>query len=103
MLHIRLVVLPTEPLVGLTVNPSGLLLEGSCHVRSPSKPLPDRLRPPKGAGHLVLPLALVDQIVAVAAQEVASRPVEDRHSPAAPRARTDEPGPLSAEVAGGPV
>ncbi len=52
--------------------------------------------------HPVVPLALVDEIVAVAAQEVAPRSVQDRNPPAAVRSGADEPGPLSSEVARSP-
>jgi hypothetical protein len=60
------------------------------HVRAPSKTLPDGLRLVKGMGHRVIPLALVDKIVAMPAQEVASRPIQNRNPPAASRARTDK-------------
>jgi hypothetical protein len=73
------------------------------HVRVPSEALPDRLCPAKSTVHLVLPLALVDEIVAITAQEVAPRPVQNRNPAAAPGSRTDEPGPLSTEVASRPA
>src|SRR5215203_3912461 len=85
------------------VHPLGPLREGLRHVRAPSKALPDRLRPAKGTVHLVLPLTLVDQIVAMTAQKVASQPVQDCHPPAASGSRTDEPRPLPSEVARRPV
>src|SRR5918995_1707517 len=77
----------------------GPLWEGLRHVCAHTEPLPDRLCPAKGTCHLVLPLAIVDEIVAMAAQEIASWSVEHSHPPAASRSRTDEPRPLSNEVA----
>src|SRR4051812_43112981 len=95
--------LPEQPVVGLPVHPLGLLREGLRHVRAPAELLPYLLGPSQGADRRVLPLALVDKIVAVTAQEVASRPVQDRNPPAAPGPRTYEPRPLPAEVAGRPA
>src|SRR5215216_370619 len=103
LLHLRLVVLPPEPLVGHPVHTFGLLREWLHHVRAAADALPNRLRPAKGTSHLVLPLALVDKIVAMTAQEVAPRSVKDRNPPAASSSRTDKPWPLSSEVAGRPA
>src|SRR5215208_377826 len=96
-------VLPPEPLVGLPVHPLGLLREWLHHVRAPSETLPDGLRLVEGSVHLVIPLALVDEIVAVTTQEVAPRSVKESYPPAASRARTDEPRPLPSEVARSPA
>ena len=96
--HLRLVVLLSEPPVSLMVHPLGPLRKWLHHVRAPSEPLLDGLCPAKSAGHLVLPLALVDQIVAMTAQEVAPRSVKECYPPAATRTWTDKPGPLPAEV-----
>src|SRR5215210_7538848 len=95
--------LPPEPLVSAPVHPLGLLREGLRHVRAPSEPLPNRLRPAKCTAHRVLPLTLVDQVVAMTAQEILSQPVQHSHLPTAARARTDEPRSLSTKVAGSPV
>src|SRR5215204_1897320 len=91
LFHLRLMMPPPQPLVGPPVHPFGLLRERYRHVRTPSEPLPDVLRPAKSTAHLVLPLALVDQIVAMTAQEIAPRSVKDGHPPAASRAGADEP------------
>src|SRR5215203_4995869 len=45
LLHLRLVVFLSEPPVSLMMHPLGPLWEGLRHVRTPSEPLPDRLRP----------------------------------------------------------
>src|SRR5215216_1294917 len=103
MLHLGLVVLPEEPHVGVLVHPLGPLRERLHHVWTPAQLLPYLPRPPQGPVVLVLALALVAQVVAVAAQEVLPRPVQDRHSPAARTPRTDEPGALSPEVARTPL
>src|SRR5215204_857385 len=95
--------LPPQPLVGPPVHSLGLLGEGLSHVRAPSEPLPNRLCPAKSTVHPVLPLALVDQIVAMTAQEVAPRPVKECYSSAASCARTDKPWPLSSEGARRPA
>ena len=50
----------------------------------------------------VIPLALINEIVAVPAQEVAPRSVKERNPLAASRSRADKLGPLSPEVAGRP-
>src|SRR5215208_8156329 len=85
------------------VHPHGPLREGLHHVRAAAEPLPNRLRPAKGAIHLVLPLVLVDQIVAMTAQEVAPRSVKECYSSAASCARTDKPWLLSSEGARRPA
>src|SRR5215203_2369976 len=85
------------------VHPLGPLRERLRHVRAPSKALPYRLRPAKSTMHLVLPLALVDEIVAMAALEVPPWTVEDSNPLAASRSGTDKPRPLPTEVARGPV
>src|SRR5215217_5272193 len=103
LFHLRLMMPPPEPIVGLPVHPPWLLGERHRHVRAPSETLPDRLGTAKSTGHLVLPLALVDQVVAMTAQEILPLPVEDRHPTSAPGSRTDEPRPLSSEVAHCPV
>src|SRR5829696_1997637 len=95
--------LPPQPLVGAPVHPLGLLRERLRHVRATSEPFSDGLRLVKCPVHLIVPLALVDQSVAMAAQEVAPRPVQDCHPPAACRSGADEPRTLSTEVAGGPL
>jgi hypothetical protein len=61
------------------------------------------LRPAKSTVHLVLPLALGDEIVAMTAQEGASWPIQDRKPPAPTGSRTDEPRPLPSEVARRPA
>ena len=68
LLHLRLVVLPPEPLVRLPVHPLGLLRKRLYHVRASSEVLPDGLRLVKSPGHCVIPLALVDEVVAMTAQ-----------------------------------
>src|SRR5215208_436029 len=95
--------LPEQPHVGVVVHPFGLLRERLRHVRTTTEPLPYRLRPAKSTVHLVLPLALVGEVVAVAAQEILPQPVQHSHPPAAARSRADEPGPLSSEVARRPA
>src|SRR5215211_7735047 len=97
--HLRLVVFLSEPPVSLMVHPLWLLGKRLRHVSAPSEPLPDSLRPAKSTVHLVLPLALVDEVVAMAAQEVAPRSVQNRNPAAAARSRTDKPRPLPSEVA----
>jgi hypothetical protein len=87
------------PLIGLPVHPLGLLRERFHHVRAPSEPPTDVLCPVQSPVHLVVSLALVDQIVAMTAQEILPRSVQDRDPPAASGSRTDEPGPLPTEVA----
>src|SRR5215203_5115319 len=96
-------VLPPEALVGLPVHPLRLLWERLRYVRTPTEHLPDGLRLVKSPVHSVLPLALVDQIVAMTAQEILPRSVQDRHPPATYSSGTDEPRPLSSEVAICPV
>src|ERR671933_3019767 len=90
---------PPMPLVGPPMHPLRPLREGLHHVRATSETLPDGLRLVQSPVHLVVPLALVDEVVAMAAQEVAPWPVQDRDSPAASCSGTDEPRPLSPEVA----
>src|SRR5215207_2633246 len=102
LLHLRLVVFLSEPPVSLMVHSLGPLREGLSHVRAPSKALPDRLRPAKSTVHRVLSLALVNQVVAMTAQEVAPRSVQDGHPPTASGSGTDKPRPLPSEVAGRP-
>src|SRR5215218_612767 len=92
-------VLPPEPLVRLPVHPLWLLGKQLRHVRAAAEPLPDRLRPAKGTCHLVLPLTLIDEIVAMTAQKVAPQTIKESCPPAAPCSRADRPRPLSAEVA----
>ena len=57
--HLRLVVLPPEPLVSAPVHPLGLLGEGLHHVRAASEPLPDFLRFVQRSVRLVVPTALI--------------------------------------------
>src|SRR5215207_941070 len=97
--HLRLVVFLSEPPVSLMVHSLGPLREGLSHVRAPSEPLPNRLRPAKSTVHLVFALAFVTEVVAVAAQEILPRPVQHSYPPAAARSRADEPRPLASEVA----
>jgi hypothetical protein len=52
--------------------------------------------------HPVFPLTLIGKVVAVAAQGEAPRSVKHRYPPTASRTWTDEPLPLSSEVAGRP-
>src|SRR5829696_3466183 len=85
------------------MHPLGLLREWLHHVRAAAEPLPNRLRPAKSTVHPLLPLTLVDEPVAMTAQEVAPRPVQDRYRPSASLSGTDEPWPLSTEVARSPV
>src|SRR5215208_4671407 len=59
LLHLRLIVLPEHPHVGVAVHPLGLLRERLRHVRVTSQPLPYLLRSPQGPMRLVLALALV--------------------------------------------
>src|SRR5215211_6660703 len=94
--------LPPEPLIGPPVHPLGLLREWLHHVSAPSEALPNGLRLVERPVHRVLPLTLVDQIVATAAQEVLPWPVKESHPPVASRTWTDKPRPLSTEVAGRP-
>src|SRR5215208_2630383 len=70
LLHLGLVVLPEHPHVGVMVHSLGSLRERLHHVSAAAEPLPDCLRPAKSTVHLVLPLALVDKIVAMTAQEI---------------------------------
>src|SRR5215203_4851706 len=91
--------LPPVALVGSPVHSFGLLWEWLCHVRAPSKPLPDGLRLVKSPGHCVIPLALVNKLVAMSAQEVAPRSVKECYPPATSRSGTDKPRPLPTEVA----
>src|SRR5215218_10253543 len=85
------------------VHPLRLLWERLHHVRAAAETLPDRLRPAKSTVHPVFPLALIGEVVAVAAQEVAPRSVQDRNPSAASCTWTDEPEPLSTEVARRPA
>src|SRR5919199_134355 len=103
MLHLCLVMLPPEPVIGLPVHPLGFLWELLHHVRAPSESLPYLLRPHESPVHFLVPLALVAEVVAMPAQEVAPRPVQDRNPPTAARSGADEPGPLSSEVARRPT
>src|SRR5829696_1012557 len=95
--------LPPEPLVRPPVHPLGLLRERLHHVRATTEPLSDLLCPVQSPVHLVVPLALIGEVVAVPAQEIAPRPVQDDHPPAAAGSGADKPGPLSSEVAGRPL
>src|SRR5215211_2401161 len=95
-------VLPPEPLVGSPAHPLGLPRERLRHVRAAAKAPADVLCPVQSPVHLVIPLALVAEIVAVSAQKVSPRSVQDSDPSAAPRSGTDEPRPLSSEVAGRP-
>jgi hypothetical protein len=81
----------------------GLLRERLHHVCTGAEPLPYPLGPPQGSMRLVLALTLVAEVVAVAAQEIPSRSVQDGDPPTAVRSGADEPWPLSAKVTGGPV
>src|SRR5687768_9166382 len=81
--HLRLVVFLSEPPVSLMVHPLGPLREGLRHVSASSETLPNRLGPAKSTVHLVLPLALVDEVVAMTAQEVASQTVKESYPPTA--------------------
>src|SRR5215217_2810666 len=91
--------LPPEPLVGSPLHPFRLLRKGLRHVRAPSEPLPYGLCFVECPVHCAFSLALVDEVVAMTAQEVAPRSVKDRHPPAATRSGTDKPRPLPTEVA----
>jgi hypothetical protein len=73
------------------------------HVGAAPEALPYLPRPPQGPVLLVLALALVAKVVAVAAQEILPRPVQDRHPPAVRYPGADEPGTLSPEVARRPL
>src|SRR4051794_9755476 len=84
MLHLRLVVLPEQLHVGVVVHPFWPLWKRLHHVRAPTELLSNLLRPSESPVPLVLALALVAKIVAVSAQEILSRPVQDRHPPTAP-------------------
>src|SRR5215213_3896641 len=107
MLPLGFVALPEQPRVGVVVHPFRLLGERLQRVGAAPEALPDLPRPPQGPVLLVLALALVAEVVAVPAQEILPRPVQDRYSLAAPNpvhhAQTDEPGPLSPEVARRPL
>src|SRR5215207_1863961 len=81
------------------VHPLGPLREWLHHARAPSETLPNRLRLVKSPVHPILPLALVYEVVAMTAEEIAPRSVQDCNPPAATRTWTDKPGPLPAEVA----
>ena len=59
------------------------------HIRAAPEVRPDLLSPPQGPVHLVLALALVAKVVAVPAQEILTRPVQDRLPPAAPEIATN--------------
>lgn len=88
-------------------SPFGLLRKRERHVRAAAEPLPYGLRLVQGPVHPVIPPALVGEVIAMPAQEVFPRPVEDGHPPAAHLpvhySRADEPRPLSSEVARSPV
>ncbi len=99
LLHLRLVVLPPEPLIGPPAHPLGLLRERLRHVRAPSEPPADVLCPVQSSVHPIIPLALVREVVAVSTQEVVPRSVKDCHPPAASGSGTDESRPLPSEVA----
>jgi hypothetical protein len=86
MLHLRLVMLPQQLHVGVVVHPLWSLGKWLHHVRASTELLSDLLRPSESPVTLLLALALVAQVVAVAAQEVLPRPVQLRHPPAAPDA-----------------
>src|SRR5215212_11351495 len=100
-------VLPEHPHVGVVVHTFGLLWERLRHVGAAAKMLPYLLSPPQGPLRLVFALALIAEVVTVPAQEVASRPVQDRNPPAAPNtvdySGANEPGALPAEVARRPL
>src|SRR5215211_7870166 len=85
------------------VHPLRSLREELRHVRAPSESLPDGLCFAKSTVHLVLSLALVDQIVAMTAQEVAPWSVQKCNPPATTSSRTDKPRPLPSEVARRPA
>ena len=70
----------------------GLLRERLRHVRAATQALPYLLHLTQGTVRLGLALAFVTEIVAVAAQEVASRPVQNRDPPAASRSGTEDHG-----------
>src|SRR5215216_3693527 len=103
MLPLGLVVLPEQPHIGIVVHPLWPLGERLHHVGTAPETFPDLLCAPQGPVLLILALALVAEVVAVPAQEILPRPVQDRHSPAALRPGTDEPGTLSPEVAQCPL
>ncbi len=81
------------------VHPLGLLWEWLRYVRAPSKALPYGLRFVECSLYRVIPLALISQVITVATQEVAPRTIQKRNPAAASRTRTNEPRPLSTEVA----
>src|SRR3712207_5097580 len=65
--HLGLVMFPEQPHVSFVVHPLGLLRKRLPHVRAAAETLPDLLRPSQGSKRLVLALALVAEVVAVAA------------------------------------
>src|SRR5215212_7284941 len=76
LLHLGLVVLPPEPLVGPPVHALGLLREWLHHVRATSEALLDGLCLVECPVHRVIPLAPVSKVMTVATQEVASGPIQ---------------------------
>jgi len=60
------------------------------HICAAAQALSNFLCPVQSPVHLAIPLAFVDKIVAMAAQEVAPRPVEDDHPPTASSSGTKE-------------
>src|SRR5215210_1784388 len=98
---------PAQPHVGIEVHSLWLLRERLQHVGTTPETRPYLLCPSESTGLPVLSLALVAQVIAVSAQKILPRPVQNRHPPATRNlvnhAGADEPGPLSPEVARRPL
>jgi len=84
------IVLVLQSFISVPLHSLRLVREALGHVSSSAEPQANPLRAPQGSVVGLFPLALIDELIAVATGENAAT-VENAHSPAAAAGRTKKP------------